>query len=145
MTVTGTFDVITDWGADAVPSPSVGLALALQWGPLAHAVSPRVHTWGAWTHTYGARPPVAMGRGGCGTLWGPHLGVLDAWTHTYGAEAPWSVCGGVVGGPGVRTWGSRMPGPTLMWPKCLCPPLISLSFSPQIHAPVTESEDEAEP
>ncbi|NXA24527.1 RNH2C Ribonuclease, partial [Ibidorhyncha struthersii] len=38
VTVTGTFDVITDWGADAVPSPSRGLALALQWGPLAHAV-----------------------------------------------------------------------------------------------------------
>ncbi|XP_074714135.1 uncharacterized protein LOC141939007 isoform X2 [Strix uralensis] len=38
VTVTGTFDVITDWGADAAPPPMGGLALALQWGPLAHAI-----------------------------------------------------------------------------------------------------------
>ncbi|NXX02144.1 RNH2C Ribonuclease, partial [Larus smithsonianus] len=38
VTVTGTFDAITDWGADAVPPPGGGLALALQWGPIAHAV-----------------------------------------------------------------------------------------------------------
>ncbi|KAF1591442.1 UNVERIFIED_CONTAM: Ribonuclease H2 subunit C, partial [Eudyptes pachyrhynchus] len=38
VTATGTFEVITEWGADAVPSPAGGLALALQWGPLARAV-----------------------------------------------------------------------------------------------------------
>ncbi|XP_049646881.1 ribonuclease H2 subunit C [Accipiter gentilis] len=38
VTVTGTFDVITDWEADVIPSPAGGLALALQWGPLAHAI-----------------------------------------------------------------------------------------------------------
>ncbi|KAM7074614.1 ribonuclease H2 subunit C [Ciconia maguari] len=38
VTVTGTFEVITDWGADTVPSPARGLALALQWGPLASAI-----------------------------------------------------------------------------------------------------------
>ncbi|XP_063175251.1 ribonuclease H2 subunit C [Chroicocephalus ridibundus] len=38
VTVTGTFDAITDWGADAVPPPGGGLALALQWGPIAHAI-----------------------------------------------------------------------------------------------------------
>ncbi|XP_054664320.1 ribonuclease H2 subunit C [Grus americana] len=36
--VMGTFDVITEWGADAVPSPTAGVALALQWGPLACAI-----------------------------------------------------------------------------------------------------------
>ncbi|XP_014814802.1 PREDICTED: ribonuclease H2 subunit C [Calidris pugnax] len=38
VAVTGTFDAITDWGADAVPPPSGGLAMALQWGALAHAI-----------------------------------------------------------------------------------------------------------
>ncbi|NXT33093.1 RNH2C Ribonuclease, partial [Pelecanoides urinatrix] len=49
VTVTGTFEVITEWGADAVPSPAGGLGLALQWGPLARAVSPGVPTYGAGT------------------------------------------------------------------------------------------------
>ncbi|XP_071657614.1 ribonuclease H2 subunit C [Patagioenas fasciata] len=35
VTVTGTFDRVMDWGADTVPSPNMGLALALQWGPVA--------------------------------------------------------------------------------------------------------------
>ncbi|XP_064293625.1 ribonuclease H2 subunit C [Phalacrocorax carbo] len=38
VTVTGTFDAITEWGADSVPSPAEGLALALQWEPLARAI-----------------------------------------------------------------------------------------------------------
>ncbi|NXY86325.1 RNH2C Ribonuclease, partial [Alcedo cyanopectus] len=38
VTVTGTFDLITEWGADSCPSPTTGVALALQWGPLAQAV-----------------------------------------------------------------------------------------------------------
>ncbi|NXS91963.1 RNH2C Ribonuclease, partial [Jacana jacana] len=40
VTVTGTFDAIKDWEADVAPPPGGGLAMALQWGPLAHAVSP---------------------------------------------------------------------------------------------------------
>ncbi|NXW94270.1 RNH2C Ribonuclease, partial [Alopecoenas beccarii] len=38
VAVTGTFDRITDWGADAVPPSNMGLALALQWGPVAGAI-----------------------------------------------------------------------------------------------------------
>ncbi|NXN93915.1 RNH2C Ribonuclease, partial [Rhinopomastus cyanomelas] len=38
VTVTGTFDVITEWGIDAVPPQAGGLALAMQWGSLAPAV-----------------------------------------------------------------------------------------------------------
>lgn len=66
MTVTGTFDVITDWEADVIPSPAGGLALALQWGPLAHAVS----------------------LGGWGRSRDPHLWGTDTWTHTCGSQTP---------------------------------------------------------
>ncbi|KAM4880102.1 ribonuclease H2 subunit C [Sylvia borin] len=38
VTVTGSFEAITDWGADAAPPPNRGLARALQWGPLAQAL-----------------------------------------------------------------------------------------------------------
>lgn len=38
VTLTATFDAITEWGADNVPPPLGGLANALQWGPLAQAI-----------------------------------------------------------------------------------------------------------
>ncbi|NXQ41680.1 RNH2C Ribonuclease, partial [Catharus fuscescens] len=38
VTLTGSFEAITDWGADTAPAPGQGLARALQWGPLAQAV-----------------------------------------------------------------------------------------------------------
>lgn len=137
MTVTGTFDVITDWEADVIPSPAGGLALALQWGPLAHAVSPGgwgrsrdPHLWGTdtWTHTYGAR---MLESGG-----GRHPG-----THTYGVQTPgptlvghrrWGLWGeGVGGGPGPHTYGARMPGPTLMGPKHLGSSPLPLFLPPR--------------
>uniref|UniRef100_A0A8C3UAA4 Uncharacterized protein n=1 Tax=Catharus ustulatus TaxID=91951 RepID=A0A8C3UAA4_CATUS len=37
VTLTGSFEAITDWGADTAPAPGQGLARALQWGPLAQA------------------------------------------------------------------------------------------------------------
>lgn len=38
VTLTATFDSITEWGADNVPPPLGGLANALQWGQLAQAI-----------------------------------------------------------------------------------------------------------
>ncbi|XP_053908479.1 ribonuclease H2 subunit C [Cuculus canorus] len=38
LTETGTFGAVTEWGADAVPPPAMGLARALQWGSLAQAL-----------------------------------------------------------------------------------------------------------
>ncbi|XP_056366366.1 ribonuclease H2 subunit C [Oenanthe melanoleuca] len=38
VTPVGSFEAITDWGADAAPPPGRGLARALQWGPLAQAL-----------------------------------------------------------------------------------------------------------
>ncbi|XP_032939509.1 ribonuclease H2 subunit C [Catharus ustulatus] len=38
VTLTGSFEAITDWGADTAPAPGQGLARALQWGPLAQAL-----------------------------------------------------------------------------------------------------------
>uniref|UniRef100_A0A674GE80 Uncharacterized protein n=1 Tax=Taeniopygia guttata TaxID=59729 RepID=A0A674GE80_TAEGU len=54
VTLTGTFGAITDWGGDAAPAPGRGLARALQWAPLARAVSRGWgHIWGVWGHIWG--------------------------------------------------------------------------------------------
>lgn len=77
--VTGTFESVTEWGADAAPPPGQGLGLALQWGALAQAVS--VCVWGCpggvtWTPQGGASPGL-YGEGlGCP---GPWVGERVGW------------------------------------------------------------------